>query len=64
MASIREVAKIAGVSPATVSRVMNGTANVDEEKKQRVLEAIQETGFKPNETGDGHCLRNHQRLLE
>ena len=45
MASIREVAKIAGVSPATVSRVMNGTANVDEEKKQRVLEAIQETGF-------------------
>ena len=49
MASIREVAKIAGVSPATVSRVMNGTANVDEEKKQRVLEAIQETGFKPNE---------------
>ena len=55
MASIREVAKIAGVSPATVSRVMNGTANVDEEKKQRVLDAIQETG---------HCLRNHQRLLE
>ena len=40
MASIREVAKIAGVSPATVSRVMNGTANVDEEKKQRVLDAI------------------------
>ena len=27
--------KIAGVSPATVSRVMNGTANVDEEKKQK-----------------------------
>ena len=49
MASIREVAKIAGVSPATVSRVMNGTANVDEEKKQRVLDAIQKTGFKPNE---------------
>lgn len=49
MASIREVAKIAGVSPSTVSRVMNNTANVDEEKKQRVLAAIEETGFKPNE---------------
>ncbi len=49
MASIREVAKLAGVSPATVSRVMNGTAKVDEEKKQRVLRAIDETGFKPNE---------------
>lgn len=49
MASIREVAKIAGVSPATVSRVMNGTANVNEEKKARVLQAISETGFVPNE---------------
>ncbi|MGM9534681.1 MAG: LacI family DNA-binding transcriptional regulator [Intestinibacter sp.] len=49
MASIREVAKIANVSPATVSRVINGTAKVDEQKKQRVLEAIDETGFKPNE---------------
>lgn len=49
MASIREVAKLAGVSPSTVSRVMNNTANVDEEKKQRVLAAIEKTGFKPNE---------------
>lgn len=49
MTSIRDVAKLAGVSPATVSRVMNGTANVDSEKKQRVEKAIMETGFKPNE---------------
>lgn len=49
MASIREVAKLAGVSPSTVSRVMNGTANVSDEKKQRVLAAIDETGFTPNE---------------
>ena len=49
MASIRDVARIAGVSPSTVSRVMNGTANVEEDKRQKVLAAIQETGFKPNE---------------
>lgn len=49
MVSIRDVARIAGVSPATVSRVMNETARVDEEKRQRVMNAIQETGFKPNE---------------
>ncbi len=49
MISIREVAKLAGVSPATVSRVMNATANVNEDKKQRVLRVIQETGFQPNE---------------
>ncbi len=49
MASIRDVAKIAGVSPATVSRVMNGTAKVDEDKRERVLKAIEDTGFVPNE---------------
>ena len=49
MVSIREVAKKAGVSPATVSRVINGTANVDPIKKDLVLAAIDETGFKPNE---------------
>ncbi|MBQ8147961.1 MAG: LacI family DNA-binding transcriptional regulator [Lachnospiraceae bacterium] len=49
MTSIREVAKLAGVSPATVSRVINGTAKVDDEKKERVLQVISETGFVPNE---------------
>ena len=49
MASIREVAKLANVSPATVSRVMNGNAKVDDEKRERVLRAIKETGFVPNE---------------
>lgn len=50
MISIREVAKLAGVSPATVSRVMNGTARVDPEKQERILKVIKETGFIPNES--------------
>jgi DNA-binding LacI/PurR family transcriptional regulator len=50
MSSIRDVAKLAGVSPATVSRVMNGTATVAEEKREKVLSAIAQTGFIPNET--------------
>ena len=49
MISIREVAKKAGVSPATVSRVINGTAKVDPIKRELVLAVIDETGFKPNE---------------
>ena len=49
MTGIRDVAKLAGVSPSTVSRVMNGTARVDDEKRQKVERAILETGFKPNE---------------
>ena len=47
MISIREVAELAGVSAATVSRVMNGTAKVDPAKKERVLRVIEETGFVP-----------------
>lgn len=46
---IQEVAQLAGVSPATVSRVINGTAKVSEQKVQRVQKVIRETGFKPNE---------------
>ncbi len=49
MPSIREVATLAQVSPATVSRVINGTAKVDDEKRDRVLKVIEETGFVPNE---------------
>lgn len=49
MSGIREVARLAGVSPATVSRVMNGTAVVSDEKRQRVLDAIAQTEFVPNE---------------
>ena len=49
MISIREVARLAGVSASTVSRVINGTAKVEPEKKARVLRVIEETGFVPNE---------------
>ncbi len=49
MATIREVSRLAGVSPSTVSRVINGTANVDEEKRERVLKAIGQTRYQPNE---------------
>lgn len=49
MSSIREVARKAGVSPSTVSRVINGSARVDPAKAERVRAVIAETGFKPNE---------------
>ncbi len=47
--TIREIAKLAGVSPATVSRVLNGTAKVQPDKEKRVREVVEMTGFKPNE---------------
>ncbi len=46
--TIRDVAKHAQVSVATVSRVLNNSARVREHTRQRVLTAIEELGFSPN----------------
>ncbi|MFN8485363.1 MAG: LacI family DNA-binding transcriptional regulator [Anaerolineae bacterium] len=48
MATIRDVAKRAGVSPITVSRVINNFDYVSEENRRRVHEAIAEMGYVPN----------------
>lgn len=47
-ATIKDVAREAKVSIATVSRVLNNSAVVTDETRQRVLEAIKKTGYKPN----------------
>lgn len=46
--TISDVAKKAGVSVATVSRVMNGNYPVKTETKEKVLKVIQELNFIPN----------------
>lgn len=46
--SMREIAKIAGVSSATVSRVINGSNLVTEETSQRIRKIIQDLNFVPN----------------
>jgi LacI family transcriptional regulator len=48
MATIYEVSKAAGVSLATVSRVINGNARVSERTKEKVHKAMAELGYKPN----------------
>jgi LacI family transcriptional regulator len=46
--NISEVAKLAGVSASTVSRVTSGNAVVKPETRQRVQEAMDTLGYKPN----------------
>ncbi|MGC8780499.1 MAG: LacI family DNA-binding transcriptional regulator [Anaerolineae bacterium] len=48
MATITDVAKRAGVSPVTVSRVLNNASNVNPETRARVMDAIHELGYVPN----------------
>lgn len=61
MASILDVAKEAGVSTATVSRVFNGSYSVTEEKKKRVLAAAEKVGYRRQMTAEAaYKLPRHQ----
>ncbi len=48
MANIREVAKLANVSIATVSRVLNGSDKVSPETRKKVLSAMKKLDYKPS----------------
>jgi len=50
MATIKDVAKLAGVSYNTVSFVVNGVDKVAPATKERVLKAIDELRYRPNKT--------------
>lgn len=53
MATIRDVAKKAGVSIATVSRVMNNKGKIKQETADRVHQAIEELSYTPNRIAQG-----------
>ncbi|MBB5018054.1 LacI family transcriptional regulator [Chitinivorax tropicus] len=47
-ATVHEVAHAAGVSPATVSRILNGSARVSDAKRRAVEQAIAQLNYRPN----------------
>ena len=51
--TINDVAKKAGVSTATVSRIINGLPGYTVKTRQTVLDVIQEIGYKPNAIARG-----------
>ena len=51
--TLEMVAQMAGVSPSTVSRILNGTAVVSDDKRQAVDHAIATLGFVPNPVARG-----------
>ena len=46
--TMKDIAEKAGVSVATVSRVLNNSKPVSKELRERVLKVVKETGYKPN----------------
>lgn len=62
MATMLEVAKRAGVSKATVSRVLSGNGYVSQETKDRVFKAIEESGYRPNLLARNLATKKSQTL--
>lgn len=60
--NIYDVSKAAGVSIATVSRVINGNSNVSEKTKNKVLAVIDEFGYTPNAFARGLGLNTMQTI--
>lgn len=46
--NIKEIARVAGVSPATISRVLNGSGYVKEETKKKVMAAVEKNKYTPS----------------
>ncbi|MDQ0613976.1 DNA-binding LacI/PurR family transcriptional regulator [Microbacterium sp. W4I4] len=60
--SMYDVAKVAGVSHMTVSRVLNGHPNIREQTRERVLAAIAETNFTPSSIARALATRRANRI--
>ncbi|NLD58410.1 MAG: extracellular solute-binding protein [Clostridiales bacterium] len=58
MATMKDVARLAGVSHGTVSNVLNGSKSVSSEKIKRVQQAMEELGYKPN--FNARSLKSHR----
>ena len=56
--TVKDIAKISGVSISTVSNILNGKTKCSEETKQRVLEVVKETGYQPNYFAQGIRKQN------
>lgn len=60
--NIEQVAKAAGVSTATVSRVMNNSGAVSKELENQVMQAVQELGYRPNRSARNLRARNVRKI--
>ena len=55
--TIKDIARYAEVSVSTVSRVLNGKPDVNEETKTRINKAIKKLGYSPNSIARGLVMR-------
>ncbi|MGB9682360.1 MAG: LacI family DNA-binding transcriptional regulator [bacterium] len=60
--NIQEVAKLAGVSPSTVSRALNGFPGISEKTRLRIIEVAKRLNYKPNYRGQVLTTRSTKTI--
>ena len=61
-ATLRDVAALVGVSPRTVSRVVNDEGGFSDETRDKVLEAVEQLGYRPNVFARGLITRRSRTV--
>ena len=61
--TILDIAREAGVSPSTVSRVLNGNAPVAADKRAAVLSVVEKLHYRPNAFAQGLVRGRHPRCV-
>ena len=57
MATIREIAKLAGVSIGTVDRALNNRGRIDPEVEQKILDIAKSLNYKPDKIAKSLAIR-------
>jgi len=60
--TIVDIAKIAGVSPSTVSLVMNKRPGISEETRRRVMDVVERMNFAPSQSARSQILKSTQNI--
>ena len=63
MTTIKDIADMTGISRGTVDRVLHGRGRVSESKSKAVLDAVEKTGFRPNEFASALAGNKTHRIV-
>jgi DNA-binding LacI/PurR family transcriptional regulator len=59
---LREIARLAGVSHQTVSRVLNGHPNIRPATREKVMAVVNEQNYRPSRVARALATRRHERI--
>ena len=62
--TIREIAKLAGVSPSTVSMVLNKKHGISEETREKVMDVIEKNGYSPKSQNGQTKIKGNIRFIK